>query len=49
MSQNNFPDGWDEDKARRVIAHYEGQTEEEAAAEDEAGIKASEPAAKHHD
>ena len=36
MNQNKFPPGWDEDRVRRVLAHYEAQTEEEAVAEDEA-------------
>ena len=35
MSQNRFPDGWDEDQVQRVLAHYGGQTEHEAVAEDE--------------
>jgi hypothetical protein len=42
MSQGNFPPGWDEEKVRRVLAHYEEQTEEEALVEDEAGIEPSE-------
>jgi hypothetical protein len=42
MSQHKFPDGWDEDKAQRVLAHYGEQTEDEALAEDEAGIEPSE-------
>jgi type II secretory pathway component PulC len=36
MKQNRFPPGWDDERVRRVIAHYESQTEEEAVAEDEA-------------
>jgi hypothetical protein len=36
MKQNKFPAGWDEERVRRVLAHYEDQTEEEAVAEDEA-------------
>ena len=35
MKQNNFPDGWDEDRVKRVLSHYENQTENEAIAEDE--------------
>jgi len=35
MKQNNFPEGWDEDRVKRVFAHYENQTESEAIAEDE--------------
>jgi hypothetical protein len=42
MSQSKFPDAWDEDKVQRVLAHYEEQTEDEALAEDEAGIQPSE-------
>jgi hypothetical protein len=42
MSQNKFPDGWDEDKVKRVLVHYGAQTEDEALAEDEAGIQPSE-------
>lgn len=36
MKQRRFPSGWDEERVRRVLAHYEAQTEEEAVAEDEA-------------
>ena len=32
MKQTRFPPGWDEDRVRRVLAHYERQTEEEAVA-----------------
>ena len=40
MSKHNkFPPGWDEERVRRVLAHYEEQTEEEAVAEDEAAIE----------
>lgn len=42
MSENKFPDGWDEDKVERVLAHYGTQSEDEALAEDEAGIEPSE-------
>jgi hypothetical protein len=42
MSQNRFPEGWSEEKVRRVLTHYEEQTEDEAVAEDEAGIESSE-------
>lgn len=36
MKQSKFPQGWDEERVCRVLAHYEQQTEEEAVAEDEA-------------
>jgi hypothetical protein len=39
MSQTRFPPGWDEERVRKVIADYEGQTEEEATAEDEAAFE----------
>ncbi len=39
MVQSRFPEGWDEEKVRRVLRHYEDQTEEEAVAEDEAGYE----------
>lgn len=39
--QNKFPPGWDEERVRRVIAHYEEQSEEEAVAEDEAAFEES--------
>jgi hypothetical protein len=38
MKQSTFPPGWDEERVRRVLAHYEEQTEEEAVAEDEAAF-----------
>lgn len=36
MKKTNFPEGWNEERVRKVIAHYEKQTEVEAIAEDEA-------------
>ena len=42
MSDTKLPDSWDEQKVRRVLAHYEEQTEDDAVAEDEAGIQPSE-------
>ena len=41
MKQSKFPPGWDEERVRRVLAHYEQQTEEEAVAEDEAAFEDS--------
>ena len=41
MRQTKFPPGWDEERVRRVLAHYEEQTEEEAVAEDEAAFAES--------
>jgi hypothetical protein len=39
MKQSRFPPGWDEERVRRVLTHYEEQTEEEAVAEDEAAFE----------
>lgn len=39
MTASNFPAGWDEERVRRVLEHYEGQSEEEAVAEDEAAYE----------
>lgn len=36
MKENRFPRGWDEERVKRVLAHYESQSEDEATAEDEA-------------
>ncbi|MEZ4729024.1 MAG: hypothetical protein R3E79_17965 [Caldilineaceae bacterium] len=41
MSQRKFPQGWDEKRVQRVLAHYEQQSEEEAVAEDEATVETS--------
>jgi hypothetical protein len=39
MKKGKFPPGWDEERVRRVLAHYEEQSEEEALAEDEAAFE----------
>ena len=39
MSQSKFPEGWDEEKVRKVLDFYREQTEDEAVAEDEAGVE----------
>lgn len=36
MSRQKYPPGWDEERVRRTLAHYESQSEDEAVAEDEA-------------
>jgi len=38
--KQELPPGWDEQRIRRVLEHYENQTEEEAVAEDEATFQA---------
>jgi hypothetical protein len=40
MRQNKFPPGWNLERVRRVLSHYESQSEEEAVAEDEATLEA---------
>jgi len=41
MRQDRLPPGWDEARVRKVLAHYEEQTEDEAVAEDEATLEES--------
>ena len=41
MKKNKFPSGWDEQRVRRVLEHYEQQTDDEAVAEDEAAYEDS--------
>ncbi len=44
MAQSKFPAGWDEARVRRVLAHYETQSDDAAVAEDEAGFDSSDQA-----
>jgi hypothetical protein len=39
MSQTKYPVGWDVERVRRVLEHYEAQSDEEAVAEDEAAYE----------
>ncbi len=39
MTQNQFPTNWDEQRAQRVLAYYEAQTEDEAVLEDETAFE----------
>jgi len=41
MSQAKFPAGWDKERVRRVLEHYQTQTDEQALAEDEAAYEAT--------
>jgi len=36
-----FPPGWDEERVRRVLEHYEQQSDGEAMAEDEAAYEST--------
>jgi hypothetical protein len=38
--RQKFPPGWNEKRVRKVLEHYENQTEDEAVAEDEAAYHA---------
>ncbi len=40
MTTQKFPPGWDEERVREVLAHYENQTEDEQFAEIEAAREA---------
>jgi hypothetical protein len=38
MNESRFPPGWDEERVKRLIAHYDALSEEEQVAEDEAAV-----------
>jgi hypothetical protein len=40
MKQSKFPPGWNEERVKKVLTHYESQSEDEAVAEDEAAYEA---------
>jgi hypothetical protein len=40
MKQSKFPPGWNAKRVKKVLDHYESQSEEEAVAEDEAAFEA---------
>lgn len=39
VEQNKFPEGWDGNRVKRVLEHYDTQSDEEAVAEDEAAYE----------
>ena len=41
MRQPKYPPGWDDERVRRVMEHYDTQSDEEAVAEDEAAYEAT--------
>ena len=41
MTRDSYPPGWDQERVRRVLEHYENQSDEEAVAEDEAAFEAT--------
>jgi len=36
MSSSRYPEGWDENRVKRLLEHYDAQSDDEAVAEDEA-------------
>ena len=41
MSDQKFPQGWDESRVRRVLDHYESQSDDEATAEDQEAFEST--------
>jgi hypothetical protein len=41
MTDTKYPPDWEEQRVKRVLAHYEGQTEDEAIAEDAAAYEST--------
>lgn len=39
MTKNRYPEGWDAERVRRVLEHYDEQSDAEAVAEDEASFE----------
>ena len=39
MTHHRFPSGWDEERVKKVIRHYEQLTEDETVTEDEAAFE----------
>jgi hypothetical protein len=39
MKRAQFPEGWNEERVRKLLDHYETQSDEEAVAEDEAAYE----------
>jgi len=41
MTDTKYPAGWDQERVKRVLAHYEQQTDDQAVAEDEAAYEST--------
>ena len=41
MSDRKLPQGWDESRVRRVIDHYESQTDDDATTEDQEAFEST--------
>jgi hypothetical protein len=39
MSKNKFPEGWNDERVRKLLAFYGEQTGDQAVAEEEAGVE----------
>jgi hypothetical protein len=39
--ESKYPPGWDQERVRRVLEHYEQQSDDEALAEDEAAFEST--------
>jgi hypothetical protein len=39
MTESKYPAGWDAERVRRLIDHYEGMSDDELAAEDDAAAE----------
>jgi hypothetical protein len=39
MKEKHFPPGWNAERVKRVLTHYESQSEDEDLAEDEAALE----------
>jgi hypothetical protein len=39
LKESTYPPGWNEERVRQVLEHYESQSDEEAVAEDEAAYE----------
>ena len=44
MNEATYPPGWNEERVRKVLEHYESQSDDEAVAEDEAAYESSDSA-----
>lgn len=41
MNDQKLPQGWDETRVRRVLEHYESQSDDQAATEDQEGFEST--------
>ena len=48
MRRQRFQPGWDEERVREVLRHYDEQTDDEAVAEDEAALQDDAATVREH-